>query len=197
MKKSLMLGLMAIWMIPACSQTESFTQRFYETYESYREPALGKRRIKHTDLQPLIDAVAARPGFEVTTVGTSLQGRPLRLISTGTGNTDVFLWSQMHGDEPTATQAIFDILNFLKSGDFAEEKQELLSKVRIHFLPMLNPDGAEVFQRRNTLGIDIICIMNIYSGWFCGTEGLEPLLISDKVIRRIPDEIRLVFRHQI
>lgn len=136
-------------------QTESFTQRFYETYDSYREPALGKRRIKHTDLQPLIDTVATRPGFEVTTVGTSLQGRPLRLISTGTGKVDVFLWSQMHGDEPTATQAIFDILNFLMSGDFAEEKQELMSKVRIHFLPMLNPDGAEVFQRRNTLGIDI------------------------------------------
>jgi hypothetical protein len=61
----------------------------------------------------------------------------------------------MHGNEPTATQAIFDILNFLASPDEQEEKDEILRTLRIHFLPMLNPDGAEVFQRRNTLGIDI------------------------------------------
>lgn len=155
MKQYLILGLLACWMVPARAQTESFTQRFYETYETYKEPTLGKRRIKHADLQPLIDAVAAHPGFEVRQVGASLEGRPLRLISLGQGETDVFLWSQMHGDEPTATQAIFDILNFLASEDFSEEKAQLLRSLRIHFLPMLNPDGAEVFQRRNTLGIDI------------------------------------------
>ena len=66
-----------------------------------------------------------------------------------------FLWSQMHGNEPTATQAIFDILNFLNSPDFKVEKQEILSNLTLHFLPMLNPDGAELYQRRNTLGIDI------------------------------------------
>ena len=139
----------------ACAQTEAFTQRFYETYDAYREPSLEKRRIKHADLQPLIDRVAGHEGFAVQQVGTSIEGRPLRLISIGSGATDVFLWSQMHGDEPTATQAIFDILNFLVSGDFREEKESLLDSVRLHFLPMLNPDGAEVFQRRNTLGIDV------------------------------------------
>ncbi|WP_338039428.1 M14 family zinc carboxypeptidase [Maribacter litopenaei] len=61
----------------------------------------------------------------------------------------------MHGDEPTATQAIFDILNFFNSPDFSEEKEAMLSNLTIHFLPMLNPDGAELFQRRNLLGIDI------------------------------------------
>jgi hypothetical protein len=61
----------------------------------------------------------------------------------------------MHGNEPTATQAIFDILNFFAESSYMAEKQDILSRLRIHFLPMLNPDGAEVFQRRNTLGIDI------------------------------------------
>ncbi|MGB5783398.1 MAG: M14 metallopeptidase family protein, partial [Eudoraea sp.] len=95
------------------------------------------------------------PKFDVTTVGSSIEGRTLSLISIGKGETDVFLWSQMHGDEPTATQAIFDILNFLDSDDFIDEKEEILKNLRLHFLPMLNPDGAEVFQRRNTLGVDI------------------------------------------
>jgi hypothetical protein len=61
----------------------------------------------------------------------------------------------MHGNEPTATQAIFDIFNFFASGDFKEEKREILSNLTLHFLPMLNPDGAERFQRRNVLGVDI------------------------------------------
>ena len=61
----------------------------------------------------------------------------------------------MHGDEPTATQAIFDIFNLLISNDFTKEKKDILKHVTLHFLPMLNPDGAENFARRNALGIDI------------------------------------------
>ena len=137
------------------AQTEQFTSSLYETYDSYRELSLGKRRIKHEDLQPLIDAMGQKDGFEVRTVGRSIEDRALRLISLGTGTTDVFLWSQMHGNEPTATQAIFDILNFMASPHFNEEKSEILKSVRLHFLPMLNPDGAAVFKRRNTLSIDI------------------------------------------
>ncbi|MBT8204651.1 MAG: peptidase M14 [Eudoraea sp.] len=137
------------------AQNEAFTTSLYDTYETYKEPSLDKRRIKHTDLQPLIAKWKQDPNTEVNRVGTSIEGRSLQLISMGNGPTDVFLWSQMHGNEPTATQAIFDILNFFAGTSFEEEKSEILSRLRVHFLPMLNPDGAEVFQRRNTLGIDI------------------------------------------
>lgn len=155
MKKISTILLAALFCLSLSGQTEQFTSRLYETYDSYREPGLGKRRIKHEDLQPLIDAIGQKEGFEVRTVGHSIEGRALRLVSLGTGNTDVFLWSQMHGNEPTATQAIFDILNFMASSDFSGEKSEILQSVRLHFLPMLNPDGAAVFKRRNTLSIDI------------------------------------------
>jgi hypothetical protein len=43
----------------------------------------------------------------------------------------------------------------LDSPDFTAEKQAILESCTLHFLPMLNPDGAEVFQRRNRLGVDI------------------------------------------
>ncbi|TNF76139.1 MAG: peptidase M14 [Bacteroidetes bacterium] len=155
MKKITATLLAAFFCISMFGQTEQFTSRLYETYDSYREPSLGKRRIKHEDLQPLIDAMGQKDGFEVHTVGRSIEGRALRLVSLGTGNTDVFLWSQMHGNEPTATQAIFDILNFMASSDLRGEKSEILNSVRLHFLPMLNPDGAAAFKRRNTLSIDI------------------------------------------
>lgn len=136
-------------------QETDFTSNLYSTYEKYKEPTLDKRRIKHADIQPLINKLSANPKFKVAVVGKSIEGRNLSLISIGTGATDVFLWSQMHGDEPTATQAIFDIFNFLTSADFKTEKENILKNLKLHFLPMLNPDGAEVYQRRNTLGIDI------------------------------------------
>ncbi|WP_072992565.1 M14 family metallopeptidase [Pseudozobellia thermophila] len=139
----------------AQAQTSDLTSSLYETYDKYKEATLDKRRIKHSQLQPLIDAYRKHPDFRVNKVGESIEGRELSLVSIGKGDISVFLWSQMHGDEPTATQAIFDILNFLKSDDFKNEKRAILENCTLHFLPMLNPDGAEVFQRRNRLGIDV------------------------------------------
>ena len=155
MKHTLIIPICLLLLTGLYGQEDDFSSRFYQSYETYKEPALGKRRIKHAQLQPLIDRFKALDGFEVRKVGSSIEGRYLRLISLGRGAVDVFLWSQMHGDEPTATQAIFDILNFFASDDFPGEKQAILDSVRLHFLPMLNPDGAELFRRRNTLGIDI------------------------------------------
>jgi len=158
MKKFRIYLMILPLLTQACLAQETaldITDSLYKTYEKYREPTLAKRRIKESDLQPLFAEYSRDPAFTVKQVGSSIEGRPLYLISLGSGDTDVFLWSQMHGDEPTATQAIFDILNFFQSGDFKEEQMAILNKLRLHFLPMLNPDGAEVFQRRNTLGIDI------------------------------------------
>lgn len=149
----LLLSLMAL--NNGISQKSDLTTNLYETYENYKEISLTKRRVKHHELQPLFVKHAANKAFIVKKVGASIEGRALNLISIGSGKTNVLLWSQMHGNEPTATQAIFDILNFLASNDFQEEKKEILENLTIHFLPMLNPDGAERFQRRNLLGVDI------------------------------------------
>ncbi len=149
----LLISLMAL--NTGFSQNSDITTNLYETYEKYKESSLDKRRIKHHELQPLLIKHGANNAFTLKKVGESIEGRALNLISIGSGKTNVLLWSQMHGNEPTATQAIFDILNFLASDDFQEEKKEILENLTIHFLPMLNPDGAERFQRRNLLGVDI------------------------------------------
>lgn len=154
MKNSL-LSILCILSAFVYGQEKDITTNLYDSYEQYKETTIGKRRIKHVDIQPLIAKYDQNPKFIVQKVGESIEGRSLSLISIGTGETNVFLWSQMHGNEPTATQAIFDILNFLDSPDFAEEKKGILKHLTLHFLPMLNPDGAEVYQRRNALGIDI------------------------------------------
>ncbi|WP_299393384.1 M14 metallopeptidase family protein [uncultured Gelidibacter sp.] len=147
--------IIAIVSFSVTAQVNDMTTSLYDSYSKYKEPSLDKRRIKHDDIQPLINKLKSNPAYTVQKVGESIKGKSISLISVGTGETSVFLWSQMHGDEPTATQAIFDIFNFLNSPDFKSEKEALLSKLTLHFIPMLNPDGAEVFARRNALGIDV------------------------------------------
>jgi hypothetical protein len=122
---------------------------FFQNYDQYQEKKIKDRRFKHSDIQPLLLSLGKENGFSVKKMGESIEGRSISMVSVGTGKTTVLLWSQMHGDESTATMALFDIFNYLKSNT------ELLSKLNLHFIPMLNPDGAEKFTRRNALGIDI------------------------------------------
>ena len=128
---------------------ESFDQVLNDQYDRFREQGIESRRFKHQDIQPLLETLGKEDGFTVTNLGNSIQGRSISMVSVGTGDVDVLLWSQMHGDESTATMAMFDIFNFLK------ENKDILQGLKVHFIPMLNPDGAELFQRRNAIGIDI------------------------------------------
>jgi len=149
------LFLLMIFISPTVFSQTNFTNKLYDTYKQFKEPSLDKRRIKYNSIKPLVENYSENLIFKVQKVGSSIEGRDLNLISIGSGEINVFLWSQMHGNEPTATQSIFDILNFLRSDGFDTEKGEILSNLTLHFLPMLNPDGAEKFARRNALGIDI------------------------------------------
>ena len=58
-------------------------------------------------------AHAPVPGFDVSKVGESFEGREIHLIRIGSGSDKILLWSQMHGDEPSATPALFDMLHYL------------------------------------------------------------------------------------
>ncbi len=138
------------------SPFNELANNLYHNYEFYKEHRLNKRRFKHSDILPLLNELKDKNIFTINKLGESHQDREINLIKCGHGDKKIFLWSQMHGDEPTATMAIFDLFNFLSSSDhFNDFKKDLLSKVTLYFIPMLNPDGAEFFQRRNSLEIDI------------------------------------------
>ena len=128
----------------------------YHGYENYKEKSLTHRRFKHSSLIPLIERLKNKNIFTLNKAGESVQGREIFSISIGSGPKKILYWSQMHGDEPTATAAIFDVFNFfLEVEHFKEFKNYLLNNVTLYFLPMVNPDGAEVFERRNSYGIDL------------------------------------------
>ncbi|MCU0414546.1 MAG: hypothetical protein MUE91_09130 [Ignavibacteriaceae bacterium] len=138
------------------TQEKQIAWDLYHSYENFKEKSLTNRRFKHSDIVPLIEQLKNNKIFKVDKVGKSVEGRDIYLISLGSGKTKVFLWSQMHGDEPTATAALFDIFKFFSDESaFPEFKNFLLSNLSIYFIPMVNPDGAEQFQRRNIVEIDL------------------------------------------
>lgn len=127
--------------------------KLIDAHSKYKEGSLTHRRFKHNQVLDLISEC----GFENQTVGKSFEGRDIRKVKIGNGKRKIFLWSQMHGDEATATMAIFDIFRFFKSkdDDFRAIRESILTELELHFVPMLNPDGAERFQRRTSQGIDM------------------------------------------
>lgn len=123
--------------------------------ERFQIGAIGQRRFTHDQFWRAVAPALASDRFVVTEVGRSMQGRELRTVTFGAGPVKVFLWSQMHGDEATATMALADVLAFLASTEASPLRDRVARDLTVTFLPMLNPDGAEVFQRENAAGIDI------------------------------------------
>ena len=94
-------------------------------------------------------------GFSVEEVGRSAEDRPLRHVAWGNGPIKVLLWSQMHGDESTASMTLVDLFRYLGEHPDDPLVKRLQAQTSLHFLPVMNPDGAARFQRRNAQGIDI------------------------------------------
>lgn len=94
--------------------------------------------------------------LESNKVGESIEGKPIYSIKYGKGDIKVLIWSQMHGNESTATMALVDLFNFFtKSDKYDALRTKLSERLEITIIPMLNPDGAERFTRRNALDVDL------------------------------------------
>jgi hypothetical protein len=110
--------------------------------------------VRHADLKKYLEKLSGL-GVPVKEVGRSNAGREIYQTQWGKGPIKVFMWSQMHGDEPTATSALMDMFAYLQKHANNGWISELSRKVTIRAVPMLNPDGAEIYQRRNLQDIDI------------------------------------------
>jgi hypothetical protein len=120
-------------------------------YDSFKEKQLKDRFFKHATIVELLKALPST--FKVSELGKSVNGLSINLVHWGSGKTKIFLWSQMHGDEATGTMALFDLFNFLQSDNPIVKL--LNEKCELYIIPMVNPDGATVFTRRNIQQIDI------------------------------------------
>ena len=136
----------------------ALAQHLYSAYEEYALAEATPRHCKHAVVIPLLKNLVRESGgfLRIDNAGKSAEGRSVHLVSCGGGARRILLWSQMHGDEPTATLALLDMLSFLVARAGQDTWiREMLSDVTLMAIPMLNPDGAERFQRRTAGGIDM------------------------------------------
>ncbi|TVP48658.1 MAG: peptidase M14 [Mongoliibacter sp.] len=144
----------------ACQPEKKFQEldssQLFDAYEKYKEESVSQRRFKHAEVMPLIRD-RANDDFQVEEIGKSVEGRSIFQMTWGNGPTKVMLWSQMHGNESTATMALFDLSNFIegKDDDYDELRTFLKNELTIRFIPIVNPDGMDRWIRRNALDIDL------------------------------------------
>jgi len=162
--KRLTYIVILVWMCAACKGSGQSrityvpdTAALGRAFEMYREPTLIHRRFKHADIEPLILKRRGTGVFEVSQLGNSVLRKPIYQLKYGDGPKKVMLWSQMHGNEPTATMALMDLFNFLEGSDHGMDtlRHLLRTQTSLYFIPMLNPDGADVYTRRNAMDIDL------------------------------------------
>ncbi|HEY8568875.1 M14 metallopeptidase family protein [Microbulbifer sp.] len=126
-----------------------------DSYLNYKIPGLDKPAIRQVDILPLLQELQKSPLLRVEEIARSYEGRPISSVSIGRGDTRVMMWSQMHGDEPTATTALFDLLAFITAPEQAQWRDGWMDDLTLVMVPMLNPDGAERDTRHNAQSFDV------------------------------------------
>jgi hypothetical protein len=126
-------------------------------YDRCKLPGISKRHLQQLEMMGILGRLqSSYPGlFELTEVGKSTEGRSINLIKLGHGSIKILMWSQMHGDESTATRALLDMVNVIGSSRSEAFVGTILESVTLCLVPMVNPDGAERYQRRNAQDVDI------------------------------------------
>jgi len=145
------LAVLALTAVPAAAQDDPLLA----LAARYRAEAITSKRFLPEQFWEAVAGVREHPAFRVEEVGRSGERRPLRTVTFGHGPTRLLLWSQMHGDESSATMALADILRWLADSAPDPRRDRIAERLTVVLLPMLNPDGAARFRRENAWGIDV------------------------------------------
>ncbi|GAW89114.1 hypothetical protein FPS14_contig00015-0053 [Flavobacterium psychrophilum] len=81
-------------------------------FSEIKQQKLFGRYITNKHIEPILETFSN--DFEVSTIGYSVNKKPIYAVEIGTGSRKIFMWSQMHGNESTTTKALFDLFSFLK-----------------------------------------------------------------------------------
>jgi hypothetical protein len=136
----------------------TLSRRLFDIHEDVCLGHLAPLRCRAHDVAETIGWVktTGQRILDVTIAGRSVEGREIVHVRCGEGKRKILLWTQMHGNESTATLALMDIFSFLNGRSaLARVFEKILKKVTIHAIPMLNPDGAERIVRHTAVGIDM------------------------------------------
>lgn len=91
--------------------------------------------------------------FKISDIGQSVLGKTIKSVQVGNGKIKVLMWSQMHGNESTTTKGLIDFLSYLNTDDNIAQK--IKENYTLFCIPILNPDGAELYTRENANKVDL------------------------------------------
>ena len=120
-------------------------------YPKIKEKNILGRYVTHDQIAGFLNRMSE--SFQVDTIGWSVEGRSIESITLGSGKQRILMWSQMHGNESTTTKAVLDLVSFLGSEEV--ESFRILDECTLKIIPMLNPDGAQVYTRVNANRVDL------------------------------------------
>ncbi len=123
-------------------------------HERVRVSGLDDRRFDYRSYWAAVEPYLGG-AVTATVAGESGEGREIRRLTFGSGAVTVLLWSQMHGNESTASMALADLVRYFHEHAEDSLARRIAEGSTVHMVPVLNPDGAERFQRRNAQGIDV------------------------------------------
>ena len=152
-----MRQLSFVFLLAFVSFMNAFPQtpeKFAADWDKEHVSTIFPSDVRHADLKKYLDNLK-KLGIKVDQVGISNASREIYQVEWGKGPLKIFMWSQMHGDEPTATSALIDMFAYLQKNRDKDWVKKISEMMTIRGVPMLNPDGAELYQRRNLQGIDI------------------------------------------
>jgi len=175
--------LISITIFGVVVAQNNLSQMLYDQYPQFKENEIVEKRFSHEELMEALKKLHKSDLIKIVNAGHSIEGREIKLIRIGTGPINVMAWSQMHGDESTATMALLDLIKFFDfdDSDFTEVRNLITNKISFYFIPMLNPDGTENFTRRNDLDIDI------------NRDALRLQFPESKILKAVQDSLKPVF----
>ena len=107
-----------------------------------------------SDLEKLIAEIRPNPLVEITTVGKTVEGRPLEIIRVGNPDAPfrILLRARAHGWEPGGNWVVQGLIRSLLQNDATS----YLKKYCVYIMPMANKDAvARGRTRFNALGVDL------------------------------------------
>lgn len=87
---------------------------------------------------------------QVKVAGVSNRGRAIHQATVGTGDKVVMITSQIHGNEPTGTEALVNLLQYLGSSS-SPKAEQIRKEITLVAVPQMNPDAAELNRRGNDM----------------------------------------------
>ena len=121
-----------------------------KVFSSVKSSELFGRYITNSHIEKCFKKI---PKSKISTLGYSVEERPIYSLKFGKGPIKILLWSQMHGNESTSTKALFDCFNLFETDNTISK--HILENCTLVVIPILNPDGAAKYTRLNANLVDL------------------------------------------